>query len=177
MYGFKEIELIQLKFDKKSATKIDAETWIGNPDSFHQLLEALRGLHTPHCLIFSGDVHYAFNRREVMRTRDSAGTIRVTQLTSSALCNHPGGIGRLGLKVLQNASAMQAFNRETSPYLRPREDSDHFVIGHANLGLLQLQSGTPVGYRLLCRKPGNNHAYDWSYDLEQPERVEFRVPK
>ena len=75
MYGFKEIELIQLKFDKKSATKIDAETWIGNPDSFHQLLEALRGLHTPHCLIFSGDVHYAFNRREVMRTRDSAGTI------------------------------------------------------------------------------------------------------
>ena len=101
----------------------------------------------------------------------------MTQLTSSALCNPPGGIGRLGLKVLQNASAMQAFNRETSPYLRPREDSDHFVIGHANLGLLQLQSGTPVGYRLLCRKPGNNHAYDWSYDLEQPERVEFRVPK
>ncbi len=166
VFGFTEVELLQLQLAQISASKVDAESWMGNDSAFRQLLKTLMALPVDDCLILSGDVHYGFNRRKVITSMLDGSDIRLTQLTASALCNRPGSVGNWGLRTLARAS--EAFRRGSSHYLLPSNGGHQFINGNVNIGQIRLDDSGVKDYLL--------HYYDyrqrtlkrWHFDLQLP---------
>ncbi|MFV1998578.1 MAG: hypothetical protein ACC641_11280 [Acidiferrobacterales bacterium] len=173
VYGFTALELVQLKFAKLLAEKVDAESWIGNKTAFENLQNVFSRLFTSNCCIFSGDVHYAFNRMERLQSNAFGNTTNIFQLTASAINNRPEGAFPKGLKSLQSLSKLKNFNRLHSHYLWPKNEKKYFICGNTNIGLLQLKDGQPETYILYSYDPDERRSYKWVYDLKNPEIVHF----
>ncbi len=145
VYGFSSIEAVQLDLPIQLQTSLDREPWIASETALKNLQNAL--LNTPgikHIVIFSGDVHYGFSRRQYLQDDD----VTLWQLTSSAACNSPAG-GNIGLPLLSYFG--QLFDKQHTKYLLPEGEKKHFLTRDKNVGTLTLdQALTPLQAKLLC---------------------------
>jgi phosphodiesterase/alkaline phosphatase D-like protein len=173
VYGFTAVELLQLKFSSVlTAEKVDAESWIGNPQAFANLYKVFNKVFTRNCLIMSGDVHYSFNRLEHIRQNHWEKPVDIIQLTCSSACNQPQGLMKLSLNVLESISKMKCFNRINSRYIYPKSGR-HFLSGDCNIGHLNLENAKPKSYSLYFYDDNSNRQYTWEYDLANPDFVVF----
>lgn len=163
VYGFTTLEALQLKF-KDLATAFDREPWIANQSAFKQLQSILLGINgVKDIMIFSGDVHYAFMRRQLFADQG----VTFWQFCSSASCNTPTG-GHLTIKALEKLS--KRFNKKHTRYLQPIS-SKHFLTSHKNIGQLILQADqSPKEAILLCADPDKKQ-YSKRYNLKQPKEL------
>ncbi len=163
VYGFKTIELLQVNMPRRGAEAVDRECWIGNQTQYQRLKLAFRQSEARDIVVFSGDVHYGFARREL------AGSTSIWQLTSSALANSPTG-GGFFLNILQKEAI---FSRENTPYLIPNNREKVIINHQTTIGLLTMREGRPVGFTALCCDD-RGRPYEWQYDLTRP--VLFNQP-
>ncbi|MCO7223474.1 alkaline phosphatase D family protein [Pleionea sp. CnH1-48] len=189
VYGFTAIELLQLAASSlevltqgllKTHNLADIEAWIANEEGFERFKGFMEQIFLNHCVIFSGDVHYSYTRRELRASQSSRGQTRFLQLTSSSLANHPGAFGKGFLKALSATErvvrdSLGVFNRQRSHYLWPQEkgkDKMLFFVNHElNYGELVLKDGVPVKHSLKFRHLKNKPDYEWTYDLTQTSLV------
>lgn len=184
VYGFTSPERIQLmavENDETMATKLDAECWMADEEAFKQLQSVIVGSGMRQCAIFSGDVHYGFCRYE--KQINAAGEqVDIYQLTSSSLHNAPGFLGNIGLDLL---AVSESFRKIYSSYLLPEESDTKFLNQSPNLGVLELNRGSPVRFTLDSRAPkslkdteavnwygpGAEAGFSWSYPLKAPRKL------
>ena len=171
VYGFSEVERIQLAAGEDSRRSRDSECWIADELIFKQLQSMLLESGFNECIIFSGDVHYGFCRHEILVNVQGA-RINVFQLTSSSLHNAPGTLGRIGLKVMEKK---YAFEKSTGPYLCPENDPEYFINQAVNFGILELNKGRPTIFTLNSETPpgfpGDGEGFSWIYDLQNPRHI------
>lgn len=169
VYGLSEAEAFQLKLGDSFKTFADQEPWVASEFALAFLQSQLtRVPEVRDIVIFSGDVHYAFSRREVIPV---TGT-RYWQFCSSATCNSPMG-GNQGVNTLKRAGSF--FDKKTTKYLVPSGDCNQILTSDKNIGLLELSvSLSPLQAILMCRRR-NGEKYQKIYDLAHP--IEFRARK
>lgn len=157
MYGFSQIEYLQLKFPTLKRT-LDREPWAADETSLEALQKAtcrLPGIQQ--VMVFSGDVHYAFARR----FQPQGSNAVFWQLCSSASNNVPVGAD-VGLKLINKLG--NCLNDRQIRYLLP-EGEGFFLTSDKNIGTLTLDAqGRPQEARLLCA--GAEGLYEKRYDLE-----------
>jgi len=148
VYGFTEAEVIQLRLGKKLKTFVDREPWVASEFALQTLQAVLS--QTPgvkDVVLFSGDVHYAFSRKQVLMHNG----ITMWQLCSSAACNSPVG-GNKGLAAIKKA--VNLFQKERTPYLTPYRGEKTIVTSDKNIGELTLNDDIqPVKATLYCQRP------------------------
>ena len=166
VYGLSEAEAIQLKLGDRFKTFADQEPWVASEYALALLQTQLtRVPGVKDIVIFSGDVHYAFSRHEVIPI---TGT-RYWQLCSSATCNSPMG-GNRGVKILKKVGSY--FDRKKTKYLVPTGECTEILTSDKNIGHLQLTRVLkPEQAKLLCRRPDKS-TYTKSYDLVNPKEFD-----
>jgi len=163
MYGFTEAEVIQLRASSKKLKKfVDREPWVASELALNMLQAILQ--QTPgikDTVIFSGDVHYAFHRRQVLNSG-----VTMWQLCSSAACNSPVG-GNKGLRLLK--TTVNAFQKKRTPYLVPQGTKKRILTSDKNIGSLILDDQLrPKEATLYCCSKSGRH-YERVYDLMHPK--------
>ncbi|WP_369921289.1 alkaline phosphatase D family protein [Marinomonas polaris] len=171
MYGFNAIEAAQLSpLLTKFKAFSDREPWIASEKALKNLQNAL--LRTPdikHVIIFSGDVHYGFLRRQHL----AAQGVTFWQFCSSAACNSPVG-GNVGLSL---ASTMaKHFYHDDTKYLMPNGKRPHFLTSDKNIGALELDivnmALVPAKATLHCCS-ASGEIYEKRYDLRLNKYREY----
>ena len=171
VYGFTRVERMQLKAVEvlsKLSTTLDAECWIANENGFKQLQSIIMSSGFENCVIFSGDVHYGYCRREEQVAADGS-TVNIYQFTSSSLHNAPGVTGAIGIGML---AVGESFGRAYSSYLLPDGFEHHFLNQSTNMGVLYLDKGSPLKMELISsgpvaedQKPESDGRYTWAYTI------------
>ncbi|WP_456448734.1 hypothetical protein [Thiolapillus sp.] len=171
VYGFTEAEVIQLRLGKKFKTFVDREPWVASEFALRTLQAVLsRTPGVKDIILFSGDVHYAFSRRQVL---ENSG-ITMWQLCSSAACNSPVG-GNKGLELLKKV--VNSFQKKRTPYLVPQNGKKTIVTSDKNIGELSLDSELhPVKATLYCRRSDGSR-YRMIYNLINPKTYADKPPK
>ncbi|KEF31369.1 hypothetical protein D777_01718 [Marinobacter nitratireducens] len=156
MYGFSQIEYLQLKFPMLKRT-LDREPWAADEASLNALQNAcLRVPGVEHIMVFSGDVHYAFARRFQPLKEGPV----FWQLCSSASNNAPVGAD-VGLRLIEKLG--RCLSDQQIRYLLP-DGERYFLTSDKNIGTLALDDqGQPLESRLLCA--GDSGWYEKRYDL------------
>jgi len=169
VYGLSEAEAFQLKLGDRFKTFADQEPWVASEFALALLQSQLtRVPEVKDIVIFSGDVHYAFSRREVIPVIET----RYWQFCSSATCNSPMG-GNQGVNILKKAGSF--FDKKTSKYLVPSGDCNQILTSDKNIGFLELNSSlSPRQAILMCRRR-DGEKYQKIYDLTHP--IEFKAKK
>lgn len=166
MFGFSSIEAAQLRLSSALKSFADVEPWVADEfalQSLQQTLLQIPGLRD--VFIFSGDVHYAFLRRQQL----SPPQTNFWQITSSASCNTPVG-GHKGLDALQGVYRL--FTKKRTPYLKPTNDSEDFFTTHKNIASLSLGDKLePKMVVLHCCKleQGQPQQFVMEYDLSKTQ--------
>ncbi|WP_457670737.1 hypothetical protein [Thiolapillus sp.] len=160
VYGFTEAEVVQLRLGEKHKTFVDREPWVASEFAL-QTLQAILS-QTPgvkDIVLFSGDVHYAFSRKQVLERNG----ITLWQFCSSAACNSPVG-GNMGLKLLKKI--VNTFQKERTPYLVPQSGEKTIVTSDKNIGGVVLDSKLhPITATLYCRR-SDGRRYRMVYKLD-----------
>jgi len=164
MFGFNSIEAAQLRLSGSLKSFADVEPWVADEFALQTLQQALLQIPSLRDIfIFSGDVHYAFLRKQQL----SPPQTNFWQITSSACCNTPVG-GHRGLEALQGV--YQIFNKKRSPYLQPTNDRDEFFTTHKNVASLDLgEKLEPKKVILHCCRLNEDKAEQFTleYDLNK----------
>ena len=168
MFGFSPVEKLQLKFPKVKYFS-DREPWVAGQQALEALQSALSGLDgLQDVAVFSGDVHYAFARRQRL---ENTG-ITYWQLCSSASCNSPMGM-EAGLKFIGKVGDF--FEKENTKYLEPNNstgDDNYMLTSDKNIGSLMLNDDLkPAEFIVHCRKGETDNdadgvTYTKTYNLE-----------
>ena len=170
MFGFSDIESKQLGLSKFKET-LDREPWIADEFALQSLqleIASLPGVKD--VLVLSGDVHYAFARRQAAKINNA--TIIFWQLCSSASCNTPVG-GKPGLSFV---NFIGKFSKKRTNYLKP-ERSKEFLTSDKNIGTLILdQELQPSSASLICINAKSNRIYNKKYNLVDYKEITDNKP-
>ncbi len=159
MFGVKLIEAIQRLFTWAGhPLMVDAENWMAHRGAAKTMLNIFRHSRTPaNYVVLSGDVHYSFVYRVVIRSRPHGPNI--WQVTSSGIKNEfPPRLldwfDRLNRWLYSPHSPLNWFTKrrpmEITPYLPDRRQHGERVWNGAGIGQLRLdEHGRPLEIRQL----------------------------
>jgi len=173
--GFKAVERVQLKIARYYT---DKEPWVANRKAYQSIKRsflALKGLKNVFTL--SGDVHYAFVRRELnikqMHQRNPS-SYNLWQLCSSASHNQPTG-DSIGLSIADWLDEkLSVFSRKKTQYLQPEEKGMHFLSSIMNVSELKL----PLLDEDFSEETSGNPSsvlYLWDFEKKEPVEKTFKL--
>lgn len=158
MFGLSAIEAVQLKMGKLKS-KVDREPWIADKAALEHLQESLMRCGAQNIIVMSGDVHYAFNRRQKIEGKP----VNFIQICSSAACNTPVG-GNWALPTAHKIRKI--FYKKETKYLWPEQPGQNFITTQKNVSSLTLDENLkPFKTTLFCCEDEAINQYIKSIDL------------